>query len=162
MTIRPAEPADIVPLAHLWHDGWQDAHAAILPAELKRRRTLESFVQRLKAGLGDVRVGGPVGAPTGFCMIKGDELYQLYVAAEARGTGLARALVANAEARLTASGVTTAFLSCAIGNDRAARFYEKCGWRRLGTMISKLDTPQGLFELETWRYEKALPAGLVS
>jgi ribosomal protein S18 acetylase RimI-like enzyme len=89
-------------------------------------------------------------------MLKGDELYQLYVSAEARGTGVAAALIADAEARLAAHGVRTAWLACAIGNDRAARFYEKSGWRRAGTVVSELDTPAGIFRLDVWRYEKDL------
>lgn len=92
----------------------------------------------------------------GFCLVRGDELYQLFVAAEARGTGAAAALVADAEARLAVAGVEVAWLACAIGNERAARFYEKCGWRRVGTMINPLDTPDGVLPLEVWRYERRL------
>ncbi len=33
---------------------------------------------------------------------------------------------------------------------------EKCGWRRAGNMLSRLDTSEGTFELEVWRYEKPL------
>jgi RimJ/RimL family protein N-acetyltransferase len=62
----------------------------------------------------------------------------------------------DAEARLTAAGVQTAWLACAIGNLRAARFYEKCGWTRVGTIVSRLETPEGIFPLEVWRYEKRL------
>ena len=49
-----------------------------------------------------------------------------------------------------------AWLACAIGNDRAARFYEKCGWTRMGTMINEAETSRGPFSLEVWRYEKQL------
>lgn len=57
-------------------------------------------------------------------------------------------------------GVVVAWLSCAIGNKRAARFYEKWGWRRTGTMISRPETSAGPFPLEVWRYEKRLvPTG---
>lgn len=153
MEVRAADEAEIDQLARIWYDGWQDAHAQIVPAELARVRTLESFRGRLQASLGNVRVMGP---PVGFCMVKADELYQLYVSAQARGLGVAAALLADAEAQLAANGVETAWLSCAIGNERAARFYEKCGWRRVGNMVNKLDIPGGEFLLETWRYEKSL------
>ena len=156
MEIRAADLRDLDPLATLWCNGWRDAHEAIVPAELARLRTLESFRERLEAGLASVRVAGPPGAPLGFAMVKGDELYQFYVSAEARGTGVAAALMADAEARLAERGVETAWLACAIGNARAARFYEKCGWRRTGTVVVDSETSTGPFPLTVWRYEKAL------
>lgn len=158
MNVRTADDADLDRLTTIWHEGWQDAHAGILPSELAKHRTRACFRERLQADLGSVHVVGPPGEPLGFCIVKGDELYQLYVSAPARGKGVAAALLADAETRLSALGVTTAWLACGIGNDRAARFYEKNGWRFAGTMISKLPTPDGIFPLEVWRYEKSLSA----
>jgi ribosomal protein S18 acetylase RimI-like enzyme len=156
MEVRDAQATDIDRLARVWYDGWRDAHVAIVPAELTRLRTLENFRQRLQEALPDLRVAGPPGAPVGFSIIKEDELYQLYVSAPARGSGVAAALIDDAEARLAERGVETAWLACAIGNDRAARFYEKRGWRRVGTMIDELDATAGHLSLEVWRYEKSL------
>ena len=121
MTARPAAPSETDALARLWYDGWQDAHATILPPALARARTRQSFAERMAAALADVRVIGPQGAPLGFAMLKGDELCQFYVASEARGAGIAGALMADAEAQLSARGVETVWLACAIGN-------EKSGW----------------------------------
>jgi ribosomal protein S18 acetylase RimI-like enzyme len=156
MIIRKPEPDESDALAQLWFDGWQDAHAAIVPPELAHQRTLESFRERMHAALSETRVAGPRGAPLGFAMLKGDELYQLYVAAAARGSGLAAALIADAESRIAATGAATVWLACAIGNERAARFYEKSGWRRAGVITSHLETPGGTFLLDVWRYEKDL------
>ena len=100
-------------------------------------------------------VGG-CGFPAGFCIIRDTEIYQLYVCAEARGLGIATALISDAETRLSAAGVETAWLACAIGNERAARFYEKHGWNRIGTMVNQVETTEGTFSLEVWRYEKRL------
>lgn len=156
MDVRPAEEADLEQLTRVWHDGWYDAHAQIVPAELTRLRTLDSFRDRLRVLLPNVRVLGSVGTAVGFSIVRDDELYQLFVAAQARGSGVAAALIADAETRLAGNGVETAWLACAIGNDRAARFYEKCGWRRAGTMLNLAETSNGTFSLETWRYEKTL------
>ncbi|MDB4909648.1 MAG: acetyltransferase domain protein [Gemmatimonadetes bacterium] len=156
MNVRRAEADEIPALARLWYDGWQDAHAAIMPEALTRARTFESFRDRLEVRLDDVRVVGREGLPLGFYMLSSDELYQLYVSAEVRGAGVAAALLADAEKRLREMGTETAWLACAIGNERAARFYEKSGWLRVGIFLSRLDTVDGPFDVNVWRYEKRL------
>jgi len=156
MVVRAAEETELDQLAQLWFDGWHDAHAQIVPAELTRLRTLENFRQRLRIDLHKVRVIGPPGAPAGFCIVKGAEIYQLFVSASARGSGAAARLITDAEARLSGAGIQTAWLACAIGNQRAARFYEKCGWRLAGIMVNPLQTADGIFPLEVWRFEKSL------
>ena len=154
--MRPADASELDALARVWFDAWTDAHAGIVPAELTTRRTLPRFRERLAAMLGDVRVAGAPGEPVGFCITRDDELYQLFVASEARGSGVAAALIADAEVQLASRGVSTAWLACAIGNDRAARFYEKRGWARVGSFVDRLETPEGEIHLEVWRYEKSL------
>jgi GNAT superfamily N-acetyltransferase len=156
MDVRAAAESEIDRLARLWYDGWQDAHARIVPAELTRYRTLESFRLRLQAALPDVRVAGPRGAPVGFFILKGDELDQLFVSASSRGTGVAAGLIADAEARLAEGGVHVGWLACAQGNERAARFYHKHGWQRVATVAIQLDTPSGMIPLAVWRFEKTL------
>lgn len=154
MEVRAAHGSELDALARLWHDAWQDGHAAVVPAELRRRRTLARFRDRLVALLPMTHAIGPVGAPLGFCIVKDDELHQLFVSAAARGTGVAAALIEFAEAHVAATGAARIWLTCAIGNDRAARFYEKRGWHRAATIVDPLDTPEGVFPLEVWRYEK--------
>jgi GNAT superfamily N-acetyltransferase len=156
MNVRAAKESEIDRLAEIWYDAWQDAHAEILPAELARLRTLDSFRQRLHAALSTVRVADGLGQPAGFCITKGDELYQLFVSASARGSGVAVALIEDAESRMRAEGIERAWLACAIGNEPAARFYEKRGWYRVGEMVNRLDTTEGEFLLDVWRYEKDL------
>jgi ribosomal protein S18 acetylase RimI-like enzyme len=156
MQVRFANAAEIDHLAQLWHDAWHEAHAPLVPPELTRLRTVENFRERLQAALPDIRVAGPLGGAAGFCVLKGEELYQLFVSTEARGSGVAPALIADAETRLAARGVQTAWLACAVGNDRAARFYEKSGWRLAGTFLNPAETSSGLFPLQAWRYEKRL------
>ena len=151
---RALEIGEIDAVARMWHDGWRDAHAALAPAGLARARTLESFRARLAAARDDSRVAGPAGAPLGMFMLKDDELNQFYVARDARGSGLAAALIADAEALLSVRGIVTAWLACAVGNDRAARFYEKRGWRNARTTVNRLETADGVFEIDIWRYEK--------
>ena len=156
MNVRAATEADIDELAQTWHDSWHDAHARIVPAELVKLRTLTSFRDRLRAGLNAFRVLQTSGLIVGLSMMRDDELNQFYVAGSLRGSGAAAVLMADAEARLAERGVEVAWLVCATGNDRAARFYEKCRWIRTGTTVIDSDTTSGPFPLKVWRYEKDL------
>lgn len=153
-SVRAPEPDEIDRLAALWFEAWRDGHAHIAPPALVAVRTVASFAERLAAALPDTFVAGPRQAPAGFFMLKNDELYQFFVARSARGSGFAALLIAAAEAELAQRGVATAWLACAVGNDRAARFYEKCGWRNMRTQVNRLETAHGVFEIDHWRYEK--------
>ena len=102
---RAMEESEIGAVARIWHDGWHDAHASLAPPGLRRARTFESFRERLAAARDATRVAGPVGAPLGMFMLKADELNQFYLARQARGSGLAAALIVDAEALLAARGV---------------------------------------------------------
>lgn len=156
MEIRNAIDTEINELAKLWYEEWKGSHIELLPADLVRYRTPESFRERMEEHLANTRVCGPVGDPLGFAITKQDEVYQLYVSAGARGKGVAQALIADAEYRLAARGVETAWLACAIGNERAARFYEKTGWTRKGVVANEIVLPDRTYDLDIWRYEKDL------
>ncbi|MBV2358954.1 GNAT family N-acetyltransferase [Thalassococcus sp. CAU 1522] len=153
-SLQDASDAHIAAIAAIWEQGWHDAHSRIVPDILRDLRDTQSFVDRAQAHRADTRVAARDGIVAGFCMTLGDELYQLYVAPDGRGTGLAQALVADAEARIAAAGHATAWLACAVGNTRAMRFYEKAGRRNIGLVSVDLETRSRPFALEVWRYEK--------
>ena len=154
--IRDAISNDTDDIADLWHAGWHDAHAAIVPAELVRLRTHASFVERSARHIGRTRLAVSNGRVSGLCMIRSDELFQLYVAGHARGTGMAQVLIAEAEERIRGNGHSRAWLACAVGNERAARFYQRCGWTLRGPEVEELELLEGSFALEVWRFEKVL------
>jgi L-amino acid N-acyltransferase YncA len=60
-------------------------------------------------------------------------LRQLYLAEEAKGSGLAHALMAQALAECRARGVAELYLTVWIENHRARRFYEGFGFEEVGS-----------------------------
>ena len=152
MTPRAASPDELPALARLWKAGWHEAHDGIVPPALAAARTFDSFLARLGGFGSALRVAGPPGAPLGFCVALGDEIEQLFVAPGERGSGLAANLLADGEARLAASGVTCGTLVCALGNDRAHRFYLRHGWRGGRGRV----TVAGGFEIEALLLRKRL------
>lgn len=156
VTFRPMTDDDLPASATLWHVGWHDGHAAICPPALNRLRTEASFRDRLTRDLAKTRVALRAGRVAGFHILKGDELYQFFVAPAERGSGLAGQLMQDAETYLRAAGHGSAWLACTVGNTRAARFYEKTGWHRAGTERMEFETAAGPFALDAWRYEKTL------
>jgi GNAT superfamily N-acetyltransferase len=154
--VRAVEAADLAPLAELWIDGWHEAHDAISSPELMRLRTDQSFHDRIVAFGDEVRCTGPMGAPTGLCVVKDDQLHQIFTSPAVRGTGVAQALIADAEARVRAAGHEKIWLDAAIGNDRARRFYEKMGWFMRGEEIVDLETQNGPLPTRLWVFEKVV------
>jgi len=56
MIARPADPSESSVLTRLWYDGWQDGHAAVVPAALTRARTNcrpSSAIRRRHSGRSD-------------------------------------------------------------------------------------------------------------
>lgn len=157
MKIASATTTDIAPLAALWHNGWHEAHAALVPPDLKALRVPAEFRARVTAHLSDTFVARSNGQISGFVMVQDDELYQLYAAPTARGNGTAQDLIAFGEAQIAAR-YPIAWLACTVGNDRAARFYDKSGWTRDGVIDLALETSAGPFLLPVWRFEKDVTA----
>ncbi|MEM7545067.1 MAG: GNAT family N-acetyltransferase [Pseudomonadota bacterium] len=154
VSLTQPDQSHVGALAALWHRGWHDGHAAVVPAALARLRTKENFAERLSAMLPSIRIAVSGKDILGFCAIKDDELYQLFVSAAARGTGVAQRLLTDGEMRIAAAGHEIAHLDCAIGNERAAQFYRKNGWILRGEEEAALETSEGPFALRTWVFEK--------
>lgn len=158
--LRPAEPEDAPALVELWHAGWHDGHAGIVPDALAAIRTRADFVSRMPKLLPTITTVGERGAPLGFCSVVADEIYQFYVAPEARGSGLAARLMTEGEQRIATAGHAQARLDVALGNDRAIRFYAKHGWVSQEPMEVALQTSTVPFKLRLLRMTKDL-SGMV-
>lgn len=154
--LRPFGPIHLDRVVDIWTNGWREAHAAIVPPDLARLRTRDSFRQRTLDNASGTRLILSNGTVLGFSMVKDDELYQLYVAPEGRGSGAACVLIEDAERHIRANGHSTAWLACTVGNHRAARFYERSDWTNTGVRSVDLDTSNGAFPLDVWRFEKPL------
>ena len=148
VTIRRGVPADADALTHLHLDCWDDAYTGLMPQEVldARRTNVAERVDRWRGILARSRntlVAEAAGGLVGFVsagpgrdqdMDIARELWALYVRASWWGTGTGRALLD------TALGDDPAYLWVLAGNDRAARFYERQGFRPDG---SALDEPEG-------------------
>ena len=157
MELRPAQAEDADEIAEIWFLGWQDAHLGLVPQELVDVRTEESFGARAAERIPDTTVATVDGAVAGFVMVVGDELEQVYVGRAARGTGVAQALIAEAERQVKANGHETAWLAVVAGNARARAFYEKVGWVDEGLFDYPAASEIGPVPVPCHRYTKALP-----
>ncbi len=154
--LRPATEDDFAPLTMLWAEGWDAGHLDHAPKALIKLRTAESFRLRLRGFGDDLQVIGPRGAPTGFVAFKKNSIDQFYLRADQIGTGLASELLAAAETELLNRGHKTGRLDCGVGNDRARRFYNKCGWEEMGIEDASVDTSKGPFILPLILFFKEL------
>lgn len=156
LCIRTATHADAPAIADIWHAGWPDGHLGHVPEELVAVRTEESFRQRAAERVAVTVVAEVGGTVAGFTMVVDDEVEQVYVDASHRGSGVADALLADAEARIRAAGHSRAWLAVVAGNARARRFYERRGWVDEGPLVYPAEGPDGPIDVPAHRYVKDL------
>ena len=156
VTFRCARPDDAAEIAGIWYRGWCDGHLGHVSEQLVAVRTPQSFGARAADRIGDTRVALVDGTVAGFVMVVDDEVEQVYVSAAHRGTGVADALLHEAERLVRANGYTRAWLAVVAGNARARRFYERCGWSDDGPFDYSAYSEEGPISVPSHRYVKEL------
>jgi len=152
VTLRRAGLRDAPEVAEIWWLGWQDGHLGFVPQELVDVRTEESFRTRASERVGDTTVAVVDGAVAGFVMVAGDEVEQVYVSRLHRGTGVAAALLDEAERQVRANGHDKAWLAVVAGNARGRAFYERAGWTDEGAFDYPAATGDGAIAVPCRRY----------
>jgi len=155
VTLRLAAADDVDANAEVWHQGWRDGHLGHVPDALLPHRALAHFRERVPPRLPTTTVALIGSTVVGFVTVHDDEAEQVYVAASARGGGVANALLRRAE-QVIAERYETAWLAVANGNARARRFYEKCGWRDAGGFDYGAEIRGGTIPVPCRRYEKSV------
>lgn len=154
--IRRAQPGDHHAIVQLWHQGWHDAHAQLVPEGVLEYRTSEYFWKWLQSSNDRFWVAVDSNV-RGFVTTNGAELVKLYVAANARGTGIAKALLLHGERQIRDDGFSEAEIFCTAGNSRAENFYSREGWILSRTFQDQLWSPESTphrFTVETRCYRK--------
>jgi ribosomal protein S18 acetylase RimI-like enzyme len=152
-TLRAAGPDDIDAIAAVWHAGWPDGHLGHVPEQLAQHRQLDDFRRRVPDRLAGTVVATIDDRVVGFVMAHDDEVEQVYVAAEARGRGVADALLRRGQELVSTNGFGRAWLAVATGNARARAFYERMGWTDAGPIEYAAQTATGSIAVPCHRYE---------
>ena len=153
ISLRGAVSSDTDDIARVWHAAWRDGHLGHVPPELYPYRTFEHFLSRVPPRIPRTTVASLADRVVGFVCVHDNELEQLFVLAEARGTVAASALLRAGEQRI-AKEFDTAWLAVAAGNQRARHFYTREGWRDYGLIRYEAEIAGGTIVLDTHRYEK--------
>jgi ribosomal protein S18 acetylase RimI-like enzyme len=153
-SVRRATAADASFVAEIWRTGWHDGHIGNVPDELVVVRTDESFDKRAAERVADTSVAVVSGDVAGFVMVVGDEVEQVYVSRDHRGSGIADVLLDSAERQVAANSHPVAWLAVATGNARARRFYERHGWVDEGEFAYPAQGPDGPIDVPCHRYTK--------
>lgn len=155
-TIRSATPDDIETIATVWFAGWADGHAGHVPDALVQHRQHENFRALVPTRIRNTTVVEVDDAGVvGFATVIDDQVEQIYVKREARGTGASTTLLDHAES-IVAKKHQVAWLAVVAGNTRARRFYERNGWHDAGPLDYLAETQHGRMPVPTRRYEKRL------
>lgn len=129
MKLRPYSPGDEAALAEVWFESWLSVG---LERPVVTRAELAERVPRELAGRWEVTVAEADGRVLGFLALALAEgrLDQLFIAPDAQGRGVGRALFEAARRRMP-DGF---WLSTQPANGRACAFYE-----RLGMMLDRVE-----------------------
>src|SRR5690242_6006970 len=131
LVLRTASPADREAIAQLWHAAWHDAHADIVAPELLPHRGLPHFRALVRGRVHQITMAVIDERLVGFVGVDDDELVLLFVAASARGTGVADLLIEHAH-RQIAERYLSVYLLDVEQNALARRFYERHGFQDVG------------------------------
>ena len=160
--VRPATAHDVEAIARCWSEAYQDQGPDLMELDpsFLAERTLEGFRPRAYERVGDTLVAcDEGGAIVGLCVCVADEVEQFFLSARARGAGVSELLLERGEELLRARGSMVAHLYCMPKNERAMRFYGRCGWRRGDVHAHAVQISGGrTFTLHLMRFEKALRA----
>jgi GNAT superfamily N-acetyltransferase len=153
LMLRAASGDDVDSIADVWYRGWLDGHLGNVPPSLLPHRERDSFQRRVPERLKGTTVATLESRIVGFVTVHDDELEQLFVAASARGSGAAVALIRHGE-RVIASRFPRAWLAVSVGNARARRFYAREGWSDAGAFDYLAQIEGGSIVVPCHRYEK--------
>jgi len=143
LSLRRGTPDDAEQIAGISVRAWIHAYEAFLDPRVLAERTVASQAPRwrewLAGGVSETQVAEVGGRIAGYATVQasrdGDadgavgELSALYVDPPAQGAGLGTRLLADATARLRASGFAVATLWVFEENGLGRAFYERHGWR---------------------------------
>ena len=152
IVVRRAELDDAAMLALVGAATFLDGFAGVLPGEAMVAHAARHHVAAVYAGyLERVEVAAWLavarhgGAPVGYAMLtlpelpaetirEGDlELKRIYALSRFHGFGVGQRLMTTALAEAEARGARRVTLGVYAGNARALRFYERNGFRQIGT-----------------------------
>lgn len=138
-------------MAEIWCHGWREGHLGHVPDELLAARTWESFGVRAAQRIEGTVVATVDDVVAGFVMVVDDEVEQVYVTPEHRGSAVAATLLAEAERLVAVNGHELAVVA---GNGRARRFYERNGWTDEGLFDHRAPHEDGPIHVLAHRYVK--------
>lgn len=167
MLLRPAQPDDAIDVARVHVRAWQAGYRGLLPQEYLDGLRAEDRAQRYDFASSDpskpaTLVAVADGAVRGFATTMPareaavpavGELCALYVDPDWWDSGLGKALVAAARARLREQDFREAVLWLLAGNRRGERFYRGDGWVVDGT--ARKDVVWGV-DVDEVRYRRTL------
>jgi len=141
MTVRPFVQGDLESIGRVHSRSRQAAYAGLVPAAALEQVTPEAQVEVWRERLGlratTVLVADQDGVVVGFVSLldtdDGTELNAIHVVPEVVGTGVGTALMAAAIGHARVEGKHVLHLFVIEDNERARRFYERTGWRLVGS-----------------------------
>lgn len=160
LIVRRFQRDDSAAIARIRVDTWRAAYAGLMDQEILDALDADAEAERRLArwdeGRNDPKVVELVaevnGTPAGWAALgpsldddlpRNGQVFAIYARPEYWSLGVGHALMITAERHLRAAGFRKAHLWVLDGNDRAATFYERHGWREDGRTMTDERRGQG-------------------
>ena len=155
ITIRPMHSGELEAVAKLFYDVWHETQRHLQDPKRGKFRYLGFFQNRIHERKAHTLVAANGIHILGFACWTGGHFNSLFVAKEARSSGLGSTLLQAAEAEMCNSGVAKFELDCLVGNEAGRRFYERHGWHISGERYWEDETSEGPAWARAWVMEKS-------
>ena len=138
LELRRGGPDDVQALVELLHAAWHQAYDRVLPPQLTAPRTREVFRGQVADGIGRAWLAWLGPGLVGYMKLTANCVDELWVAPRYQRRGVGSRLLEQALADFRAAGYHGVQAGCEGFNGAARGFFERQGWRIIGSEPQRL------------------------
>lgn len=138
LELRRGRPEDTRAVTELLHVAWHQTYDRVLPTQLTAPRTRDSFRDRIASGIDRAWLAWLGPRLVGYMKLTANCIDELWVAPGHQRRGVGSRLLQQALTDFRAAGYQGVQAGCEDFNRAACGFFERQGWRVIGSEPQRL------------------------